>query len=93
MFRATQPASVSHGQKQINDPKMTLNFLIWVGGVLHALPGRIPRAFRLEDFLTSNSRFAKLASQNKKMAPFLGPLSQRGDWVGVLGKATEVPSR
>ena len=38
-------------EKEINSPKMTLNFLIWVGGVFMLLPVRISRAFRLEDFL------------------------------------------
>jgi hypothetical protein len=39
-------------KKEINSPKLTLNFLIWIGGVVHAAAVRIPGALCVEAFLS-----------------------------------------
>jgi len=52
-------------KKQINDPKMTWNFLIWVGGVFMLLLFALLAHFVWRVFYSR--------SQQLKMAPFLGP--------------------
>jgi hypothetical protein len=70
-------------RKQINDPKMTVNFLIWVGGV-----------FMLALFVVLLAHFVWRGfiawRPAKKMAPFLGPSFEEANLVGVSGKAMQV---
>ena len=72
-------------KKQINDPKMTVNFLIWVGGVFMLALFALACAFRMEDFIAWRPA--------KKMAPFLGPSFEEANLVGVSGRLWKLPFR
>jgi hypothetical protein len=65
-------------KKQINDPKLTVNFLIWVGGVFMLALFVLTCAFRMEGFIAWWPA--------KKMAPFLGPSFEEANLVGRFRK-------